>query len=71
MDARFIDSCIVPCSAAPSPKKHTETWSVPLTLAVRLAARQRSAGADDAVGSQHALVHIGDMHRSALAFAYP
>ena len=28
---------------------------------------QRDASGDDAVGAQHALAHIGDMHRAALA----
>ena len=59
-----------PCSAAPSPKKHTRDAPFPSICAASAApAAMRHAAADDAVGAEHAELEVGDVHRAALALA--
>ena len=59
-----------PGSSAPSPKKQTATRPVLLQLGgQRGAGREAHAAADDAVGAEHVLVHVGDVHAAALAAA--
>ena len=72
--ARFIASNVVPWLQAPSPEKAIAMATCRPHPAVdlggqRRAHRDRRAGADDAVGAEHALVDIGDVHRAALALA--
>ena len=68
----FIASKVVPWLEPPSPVNDTAT--VPRAERLggqRRADHQRRAAADDAVGAEHALVEIGDVHRAALAAAQP
>ena len=53
-------------------RRRSPTPPVFSVLAVeRRAADERRAGADDAVGAEHALRQVGDVHRAALAAAEP
>ena len=46
-----------------------DTAGLALLGGQRGAARERRSAADNAVGAQHALADVGDVHRAALAFA--
>ena len=68
----FIASNVVPWLEPPSPVNDTATLPVLERLrGQRGADHQRRPAADDAVGAEHALVEIGDVHRAALAAAQP
>ena len=58
----------MPWLAAPSPKKTTETWSVPRTFALRpTPVANRNVRPDHAVRAEHSLINVRDVHRAALA----
>ena len=60
----------LPSFDAPSPKKQTTTRSVPLSFCgQRRADRDGHVAADDAGRAQVAVLHVGDVHRAALALA--
>jgi len=60
----------VPWLEPPSPTKAMATPPVFMVLAASGgAADQRRPAADDAIGAQHALGEVGDVHRAALAAA--
>ena len=68
--AMLAASWNAPMFVAASPKNATATWSVPRgTVAEPGADGDRHAGADDAVGAEHAEGEVVDVHRSALAAA--
>ena len=59
-----------PRCSPPSPKKQTVDVVAPEPLGrQRRADRDRQAAADDAVGAEVALGHVGDVHRAAAAVA--
>ncbi len=68
--AMLSDSWKLPVLEAPSPKKHSTTRSVSMQLlGQRRADGHGDVAADDAGGAQVAVLHVGDVHRAALALA--
>ena len=65
----FMASKTVPWLQLPSPPKAMLTLPVAALRQARRADGQRRAAADDAVGAEHALGEVGDVHRAALALA--